>query len=265
MNWLDRLENKFGHLAITGLPWIIAGINLLVYTLWCLDHEYTQHLDLDPHLIMKGQVWRLVTFAFIPSWGGFLPSWLGIIFYLLFIVFVGNTLEQAMGSFRLNLYYLLGMIGIIAAGFISGGGGFGNAILNLSLLFALAWYLPDAVIYFWYVLPMKIKWVAWILAALLGFEFLVGPWDYKLALIASLLNYIVFFGPQIVRNSRDRQEVAQRRSRYERQTQDSQTASLHECSVCKRTEVTSPELEFRVARDGQEYCLEHLPKPVKQG
>lgn len=266
MNWLDRAENKFGHLAFTGLPWAIAVLNFLVWAMCQMDPNYYAYLNLQPARIMEGEVWRLFTFIFIPSFFGPGPlHLLGLILYLLFIIFVGNTLEQSMGAFRLNVYYLLGMIGVIAASFIARSGAWGNPILNSSLFFAMAWYVPDAVIYIMYIIPVKVRWAAWIGFAFLAFQFILGPWAVRLGLVAALINYIIFFGPEILQMSRERAGVADRRGRFQREVQAGQSQSLHECHVCHRTEVDSPHLEFRVARDGEEYCLEHIPKPAAQG
>jgi hypothetical protein len=210
---------------------------------------------------MQGEVWRLVTYIFIPQFGTFiLPEWFNAAMYLLFLWWVGNGLEQALGSFKMNVYYFTGMLGITAAAFFFGGG-FGAALLNTSLLFAFAQFYPDDVIFVMYIIPAKVKWLAWIAAAGLAYEFLTsGDWSFRVSLIVALANYFLFFGPEYLRNSRTRQQVAQRRQKFEA-AQASANETLHQCSVCHRTEVTNPELDFRVARDGREYCREHLPKP----
>jgi hypothetical protein len=265
-------------MAFAGLPWMIAALNFLVYMLAQVDRHkpedpsaYLHLLDLNWTMILQGQVWRLITFIFIPSFFGGPLSLFWLILYLLFIIFVGNTLEQHMGAFRLNVYYLLGMIGVIAAAYISHRwdpaanpaeeGQWGNPILNSSLFFAMAWYVPDATIYFMYVIPVKVKWMAWISAVLLGFQFVVGALAMKLAMLVALGNYIIFFGPEIIHRSRERAGVSDRRSRFHRQVEEAQGEALHMCAVCRRTELDSPHLDFRVARDGEEYCVEHLPKP----
>ena len=80
----------------------------------------------------------------------------------------------------------------------------------------------------------------------------------RMAVIASLANYLLFFGPEIVRNARQRNTVRRRRQRYEESAVPAD-APLHQCVVCRRSDVSNPELDFRVGRDGNDYCTEHLP------
>jgi hypothetical protein len=268
MNWLNRLESRFGHLAIQGLPLIIVGFNLLVYLLWKLRPEFLDFLVFDRELILQGQVWRLFTFAFIPAWGGRFLEVLVLALYLYMTYIIGTGVERAMGAFRLNVYYALGVAGISLAGLLFGGLGFtglyGNGLLNNSLLFAFATFYPETVFYMMGILPMRVTWLAWLSGAGLMLGFLRNGWEFRLSVIAGLLNYFTFFGPELVRMARHRQQVAVRRSRFDRDVRTPASATMHECAVCHRTEVSAPDLEFRVGRDGQEYCLEHLPKaPAK--
>ncbi len=261
MSLLDRLEYRFGRLAIPGLIRYVVLCNTMVYVLYKFNPAFVYMLDLDRGAILQGQVWRLVTYVFIPQFGGFpLPEWLSVAMYLIFLWWVGNSLEHAIGSFKLNIYYLTGMIGITAAAFFCGAY-FSAALLNTSLLFACAHYYPDEIIFVFYILPAKIKWLAWIAAALLLLRLQSGGLAYAVSLAVALSNYLLFFGPELYRSARTRQQVAERRQKFEAAKAAAPGETLHECVVCHRTEVTHPDLEFRVARDGQEYCLEHLPKP----
>jgi hypothetical protein len=86
----------------------------------------------------------------------------------------------------------------------------------------------------------------------------MGSNSYRAAMVAAFANYFIFFGPELFRQARHRQEVSSRRKRFE----DSARADaepLHKCAVCGRTELSDPDVEFRVARDGEEYCMDHLP------
>ena len=108
-------------------------------------------------------------------------------------------------------------------------------------------------------IPVKVKWLAWLSGVLLVLQFLINGWDYRLALLTAFANYFLFFGREIFQEAAQRREVHTRRTRYEA-AQRPEEEALHRCTVCGRTEHQAPELEFRVAKDGHEYCLEHLPK-----
>jgi hypothetical protein len=152
------------------------------------------------------------------------------------------------------------MIGTTAAALLSNSQ-FSNQMLFTTLFFAFAHFYPDEVIYVFFILPLKIKWIAWVYAGFLLIAFVTESNSYRLALIAALGNYFIFFGPETIQKLRQRKEVAVRRKRFEIQSR-SDEEPLHKCKTCGATEVSDPNREFRVARDGEEYCLEHLPKPA---
>ena len=255
MSWLDRLERRFGFLAVPGLIRIVIGFTALVWALMWLNPNLRFALDLDPARIRNGELWRLFTYIFIPQ----TPS-LWVVLALWFLWFIGEGLERAWGPFRLTLYFLVGMIGTTVAAFFFGSN-FSNGMLIASLFFAFARFYPDEVIYILFILPVKIKWLAWVFAAFLMFGFVLGSNSYRAALAVALANYFIFFGPEIVHQARHRRDVSTRRRRFEAQSRSS-TETLHRCAVCGATEITDPNLDFRVARDGEEYCMTHLPKAV---
>jgi membrane associated rhomboid family serine protease len=254
MRWLDTLERRFGYLGIPGLIRIIVAFSALVFLLVRLNPDFISALDLNPERLRHGEIWRLVTYIFIPQTFSFL--W--IIFVLWFLWFIGDGLEHAWGPFRLTLYFLVGMIGTTAAALFFGSN-FSNTMLIASLFYAFARFYPDQVIYVLFILPVKIKWVAWVSAAFLLLGFFVNSNSYRVATVAALSNYLIFFGPEIVYQARHRHEVSSRRRRFEVQSR-SETEPLHKCAVCGATELSDSNLDFRVARDGEEYCLAHLPK-----
>jgi hypothetical protein len=89
--------------------------------------------------------------------------------------------------------------------------------------------------------------------------FFLGPNSYRAALVAAFINYFIFFGPEIIHQARHRRDVSTRRRRFEADAR-SPAETLHRCAVCGATELSDPNLDFRVARDGEEYCMAHLPK-----
>jgi membrane associated rhomboid family serine protease len=259
VTWLDKLERRFGFLGVPGLIRIVVVFNAIVFLLVRLNPDFISMLDLDPARIRRGEVWRLLTYIFIPQ----TFSLLWIVFVLWFLWFIGDGLERAWGSFRLTLYFLVGMIGTTVAAFFFGGN-FSNSMLLASLFYSFARFYPDLIIYIFFVLPVKIKWVAWAMAALLFYGFLSETNAYRMALVAALSNYLIFFGRDIFHEARHRQKVSERRKRFEFDSRGG-TEPLHKCVVCGATELSDPNLDFRVARDGEEYCVDHLPQIKRAG
>lgn len=263
MSWIDWLETRLGFLAIPRLIQMIAILNGLVYMLHVFQPGYISLLTLQPALVMQGQLWRLVSYIFIPQivFQNQSPTVqvVFLFFYLWFMVWIGDALEQAWGPFRLTLYYVLGMIGVTIAAFFLGTGSDTTFFLNVSLFYAFATLFPNMQIYVLLLIPLRVKWVALISLFPILLALLFGPLVTKAAILISLLNYFLFFGPLAFSQARARSSVQKRRIKFAAKSMPSEEP-LHHCAVCKRTELDGPELEFRVSRDGQEYCLEHLPK-----
>src|SRR5947199_1611377 len=220
MSWLDKLERRFGFLGIPGLIRIVIGFTALVWELMWLNPNLRFALDLDPARIRHGELWRLVTYIFIPQ----TPS-LWVVLALWFLWFIGEGLERAWGSFRLTLYFLVGMIGTTAAAFFFGSN-FSNSMLLMSLFLAFAHFFPEEVIYILFILPVRIKWLAWVAGAFLLLGFFTNPNSYRAALVAALANYLIFFGPEFVYRALHRHEVSSRRRRFENHRR-SEAVPLH--------------------------------------
>src|SRR5713101_3267177 len=152
MRWLDKLERRFGFLAIPGLPRVLVGFAALVFALAWLFRDvhpgFTSMLQLDPERIRHGQVWRFFTYIFIPQ--TLSPWW--ILFALWFLWWVGEGLERAWGAFRFTLYFFVGMVGTTAAAFFFGSN-FSNSMLLMSLFLAFAHFYPEEIIYILFILP----------------------------------------------------------------------------------------------------------------
>jgi hypothetical protein len=256
MRFLDRLERRLGFIAIPGLVRAIVALNVLVFILIYLNKGFDSYLALDMARIRAGEVWRLVTYIFVPQ----MSNPLIVLIALWFLWFIGDGLERAWGPFRVTLYFLVGMIGTTVAAVLSTSQ-FSNQMLFTTLFFAFAHFYPEEIIYVFFILPLKIKWIAWVYAAFLLLAFVTQSNSFRLALIAALSNYLIFFGPGVIQQLRQRKEIAVRRQRFEIQSRPDEE-SLHRCATCGATELTDPSLEFRVARDGEEYCLAHLPRPA---
>jgi hypothetical protein len=254
MSLLDKLERRFGFLAIPALIRAIVTLNALVFVLVLLNKGFDSYLALNIARIRAGEVWRLVTYIFVPPTAHFL--W--VVVALWFLWFIGDGLERAWGAFRLTLYFLVGMIGTTVAALLSNSQ-FSSQMLFTTLFFAFAHFYPEEVIYVFFILPLKIKWVAWIYATFLLIGFVTQSNSYRMALLAAFGNYFIFFGPEIFLAARNRRWSSVRRKRFKEESR-SKEEPLHHCAVCEATELTDSNLEFRVALDGEEYCTQHLPR-----
>ncbi|SHH96199.1 rhomboid family intramembrane serine protease [Clostridium grantii] len=216
MSWLNKLERKYGKYAIKNLIMYIVGLNAFVFLLGAISpsgaYSVEQKLALIPSLIMQGEVWRIITFIFIPFSNS--PIWM--IFALYFYYLIGTTLERQWGSFKFNIYYLLGILGTIIAGFITNGAT--NEYLNLSLFLAFAYLFPNFEVRLYFILPLKIKYLAYFTWALFGFDLLTASFSNKLAIIAAVVNFFIFFGKDIYKDFRIKGKVRANRKRFRNQS-----------------------------------------------
>ena len=263
MRWINALERRFGHLAVPGLMRIIVAFNVLVFLLLQAREGFVQTLELQPDRVFAGEVWRLVSYVFIPreisDGSGVHPLYLFL--YLNMLWLMGEGLEQAWGSFKLNLFYLLGVIGTAVAVCCCNLGGATGFYLNTSLFLAFATLFPNFPILLFFVVPVRAKWLALATFVFLAMTFLGSVLVVRVGITVALANYLLFFGPSWVDHWREQSRIAKRQQEYQTAQHDEEgdDAALHHCRVCGRTELSSPELDFRVASDGEEYCLAHLP------
>ncbi len=253
MTILDRLEHRLGRFAIPGLIRFVVAFNALAFLLGTLNPGYLEVLSLDRGEILKGEIWRIATWIFIPD----ITSFPWILLYLWATFWIGDLLEAEWGTFRLNVYYFLGMAVCILSAFVFGAS-FGNIFLNLSLFLALATVLPNMEILVFFILPLKLKWAA--LVSLIGplLIFVTGPLSAKMMVLVCLGNYLLFFGPHFFQQARQNRTVKIRRAKFESAQANDDT--LHRCATCGITEITHPDADFRVTPDGHEYCPAHVPQ-----
>jgi len=261
MKWIDRAETKFGHLAIPHLLHGIAFLTAFTFILYKFNPHIFRIFELYPDRVMAGEVWRLVTYMFIPSITSLLPlpDWANAAFYVMFMMWVSNGLDQAWGAFRTNLYVLVTAMGITISAFIFGHSETDYLFLQAAFL-AFARFFPEEWISLYFIVSVKVKWVAWVDGVLLAYQFTFGRGSFRMALLATLGAYFLFFGREIFRAARHRQDVTTRRRRFQAAARVPDDEAMHRCEICGRTEIQAPELEFRVSKDGHEYCVEHLPK-----
>lgn len=214
-NWFGRLEYRLGEWAFPQLALFIVAMNAAVYVLSMFRPEFGAMLDLEPALVLQGQVWRLFTFLFIPP--PMRPIWM---FFWLYILFVyAQRLEAEWGDFKFNVFYGVGALATIAASLILGVG-LSNMTLNTTIFLAFAALDPDFELLLFFFLPVKVKYLAWLAWAGISLAFLFGGWGARLALAAGTVNYFLFFGREHWDGVKFRLQVHRNRRRYRKAFKD---------------------------------------------
>lgn len=252
MRFIDTLESKLGRFAIPGLVQVIALFQLGVLVLVLMMSKdsaqtYVDMLTLDMDRVMHGEVWRLVTHVFIPHRFNILWAVLGT----LIMMWIGRGLEQAWTPFRVNLYILTWMVAVTAGNLLFGWPA-EALFLYQTLFFAFATFYPNEEIMVYFILPVKIKWLALIAAGMTLLGVMQEP-SMLLPVLTGHLNYLLAFVPGFLKDGLQTAKVTDRRSRFQ-QASVPADAFFHQCSVCKKTEIDGPKLEFRVLDNGDEIC-----------
>lgn len=290
---MSPFERKFGKYAIRNLSFVLVMCYAVGYLLQMFDRSglLISYLTLNPYAILHGQIWRLVTWILIP------PSSGGLFFTLLMLYFycsIGTSLERTWGTYRYNVYLFQGMLFTIAGSFLLMGycylfqpeipmmdmqgilhtltidtpdayfraisGVFSTYFINMSIFLAYAATFPDAQVLLMFIIPIRVKWLGIIYAVMLLFQFFGTRVYGKFAIGASLLNFVVFFLTSRNMMHLNPKQI-HRRQEFKREVRRSTGITKHKCAICGRTEVDSPQMQFRFCSkcDGNyEYCEEHL-------
>ena len=268
---IDRFCAMHPRLGVPGLMRYIVAANAVVYVLSLFDGSglLLNTLAMDPYSVLHGQLWRIVTYGLIPTSGGI---WL--IVSLFFYYWLGETLERLWGSTKFTVYYASGLLltalAAIAAYFIDGLSYplYGAGYVNTALFMAYALTFPDAMVRLYFLIPIKMKWLAILEAALYAANvvryILAGLWGLALLPIAAMLNLFVFFSPAFacradqVRAHNRREAVQFRRAVRE---QKKQRGYNHKCEICGRTDTDFPNVQFRYCSKCSGYhcfCEDHI-------
>ena len=228
------------------------------------------YLYFSPYLILRGQVWRLLTFIIIPPSTGILTL---VAFY--FYYFIGRTLEQQWGPGKFTIYFFTGVILTIVYGFViyfatgadlllSYGYPVSAHYIYLSMFFTFATLYPDMQVLLFFIIPIKMKYLALIDAAYFLLAVIGSPFPVNLLPIVAILNFLIFFSGSLLRNLPRKPSKStinfRRESKKIRQEQRDQLYH-HKCSVCGRTDTEYPGLEFRYCSRCAGYhcfCIDHI-------
>lgn len=271
---------KHPRFGIPRLMTYIVAVTAIVYVVNMMDTTGTflSLLYFLPDRVLKGELWRLITWIFIPLNSNVL--WLAVSLY--FYYFIGSTLERAWGSGKLTFYYLSGVVLNIVYSlvvYLIGIAVSGNSLslltyiipspvyLNLSLFFAFASLFPETRVMLFFFIPVKVKWLAWAGAAFYAYEIIRlligGLYFYALVPIVAVLNFLLICGVSF-NNSRTARQHASAVNFKRKIHQEEARADFeyrHKCTVCGRTDKTNPDLAFRYCSrcEGFKcYCEDHI-------
>ena len=278
MKFIDKLERKFGRFGIPNLTIYMIVCYVIGYALMIVNPGILNWLSLEPAYILRGQVWRLVTWVLYP------PSTSGVLWFAIAVLFfyypIGTSLERTIGTFKYTLYILSGVIFTILGAFIlyfllGGnvlvGNVFSTYYISLSTFLAYAMCYPDMQVLLMFIIPVKMKWMAIFYVVIVVYEMIqyimAGAWYLVIPIVASLLNFIIFyFGTKDF--SRYNPKEIHRRNEFRRAMEPqgrmksgSGSVTKHKCAICGRTELDDPNLEFRFCsrcNGNYEYCQDHL-------
>ncbi len=273
MNFMNRLERKFGKYAISNLSLYIIICYVIGYVLMIVNPQLQLWLQFSPYYIVRGQVWRLVTWLLMP------PSSLNLftIIMLLFYYSIGTSLERTMGAFRYNVFIFggvilteIGMLAMYGIGILLGADKAMIAqqsskattyYLCLSMFLAYSLFYPDMQVLLYFVIPVKVRWIAILDVILIAYEFVMSEIGNRVVIGMAILNLILFFATSRRFHHLSPGEI-KRRSAYKKQVERPKKAiTRHKCAVCGRTEQDGDDLVFRFCsrcNGNYEYCQDHI-------
>lgn len=246
------IETRFARYAVPRLTLLLLLGQVLFFAAGAFNPDSLAYMVLDSSLVRQGEIWRLVTFLFLPPRTH--PLFLLFAWYLFYLM--GTALETHWGHVRYNLFIFLGWSLTAAVSFLSPGRAMTNAFLGGSVFLAFAWLYPDFQILLFFIVPVPIKWLALLTWIGYGYHFVVSHWSERLAILAAVGNFLLFFGSDLL--ARLRNEL-----RPTRPLPGVSSPSLprHRCRRCGITERSHPEMDFRYCTDchpPQCYCRDHL-------
>lgn len=287
---MSKIRSRFERFCFRhrnkGIPNLMLYISLgagLVYLMSYFAQNYTlyYYLCFNKSLILQGQVWRLFTYPLTYGLGH--GSMILVLITLVCYYSLGRAMENVWGTLRFNLYYLSGVVLMDVYCMIFGG--FADATyLNLSLFLGYATMYPDAQFLLLFIIPVK----AWIFAvvdlALVLFSLLFDPFPVNLFPLIALANYFLFFGKDVLnviplswkgnasRLVRKKKKTGTAKTipfpsagSYQASTATVKAPYNHRCTICGRTDVSDPELEFRYCSRCNGYycyCQDHISNHV---
>ncbi len=266
-SWLNRFCHKHPRFGIPNLMNIIVIGSVLVYLLAMFSNgQFYNLIYFSPTLILRGQIWRLLSFVFIPLNSDFFFFVVSLYFYWM----IGSTLEREWGSAKFTVFYFMGVILNALLGFLTG-----HATMdyvNLSMFFAFATLFPNAQFMVFFIIPIKAKWMAILDAVIFAYSiirYLFGgaPLMALIPLIA-IANYFLFFSADFARLfGRVKHQTSKQTINFKKAQKKARETKgyMHKCAVCGVTDADNPNMEFRYCSKCNGYycyCMDHINNHV---
>ena len=286
MNQQNRLRRKLEKYAIPNLTLYLIICYGIGYLMQYLVPAGYQYLMLDPFLVLKGQVWRLVTWILIP------PDSSNIFFVLITLYLyysLGGLLERIWGTYKYNVYLFSGLLFTILGACVLCGssvlmsaqptmytglyllnngsavyfGQFSTYYINMSIFLACAASIPDVQVLLMFLFPIKVKWLGIVYGIILLVNCIQGGIATWIVVIFSLLNFLVFFLRSKGKMHLSVGQIKRQQEFHQKMRAAGQTKGItrHKCAICGRTELDGDDLEFRFCskcNGNYEYCQYHL-------
>lgn len=287
---IDRAVTRFCYrhpnFGIRNLMLYLVAASGIFYVFYMMDTtgSLMSYITFNPAMILRGQVWRIFTFLLMPIGDNIFFEVIALYFYY----FIGSSLERQWGTARFTIYYLSGILFNVVYGFVIyliltptlGGAVAGSFVgfsmsasyLNLSMFFAFASIWPDAQVLLFFIIPIRMKWLALVDALFFLVSILrnMGVFPMNLLPLVAILNFFLFCWDGLRHNLIRTRGFSKRRGQFRSAIHQSREEERvqgyrHKCSVCGRTDVTNPELEFRYCSKCQGYhcfCQDHINNHV---
>jgi len=254
MKLLDRLERRFGRYAVPNVTVSVIFCQVLLYLIQWTQPALMPDIALIPRLVMRGEVWRLISFMLNPPSAH--PIFAFFFWYLLYLM--GTALEATWGVFRYNVYLLVGYVVTVAVAFLQPDAAAPSGFIYGSVFLAFAWLYPDFKLLLFFLIPVKIKWLALLQWIGYFYTILFAPsWILRLVVLASICNFLVFFWHDIL----VRMRAGHRRMKAQAERIKQKNTPRHTCTICGVTNLVDPRMRFRYCSKCAGtlcYCERHI-------
>lgn len=253
MRLLRKIEKALAPFAVPHTTEAIIIGQVLCYGLGQTQPQKIEEMALQWDAVMRGEWWRLATFLFVPPLTNPVFAFFGWYFFWM----MGKALENLWGTLHYNFYLGVACIATVAVAWLTPDAPIANGYIALSVFLAFAFLYPNFEILLFFILPVKIKYLAMISWAGIFLSIVLGGLNTQLAAGASVLNFMLFFGKDVVR-----MVLTGRRRLDARMKQVVERGkAFHTCHTCGITDKTHPTMDFRYCPDcdgSPGYCRDHI-------